>query len=162
MSPLRFFPRFVGLSLIVSCCAFIAGCTTFQLSGVTVSLVDIKPAASSLLESSAVLTVRYTNENVIPIGLDGSSHKVYFNGNYVGKAVSKQPLGLAALSSITQDVTVRFENVSLLQQLIAMRDRQIASYKVDSVLFVTSGEEKLDIKTSNSGSIDLRGLAAGK
>jgi LEA14-like dessication related protein len=162
MLPLRNFSRFISLSLILSCCAFVAGCTGFQLSGVTVSLVDFKPATTTLLESSAVLTLRYTNDNVIPIGLSGSSHKIYLNGSYVGKAVSKEAVGLAALSTATQDVTVRFENVSLLQQLVAMRDRQTASYKVVSVLYVTSGEEKLDIKTSNTGSIDLRGLTAGK
>ena len=67
-------------------------------------------------------------------------------------------VGLAALSSSTQDVTVRFENLAQLQQLVAMRERQTASYKIDSVLYVTSGEEKLDIKTSNSGSVDLRSL----
>ena len=162
MPLLRNFFRFIALSLILAGCAFVAGCTSFQLSGVTVSLVDFKPASSALLESSAVLTVRYTNDNVIPIGLAGSSHKIYLNGSYVGKAVSKDAVGLAALSTATQDVTVRFENVALLQQLVAMRDRQTASYKIDSVLYVTSGEEKLDIKTSNSGSVDLRGLTTGK
>jgi len=68
------------------------------------------------------------------------------------------PVGLAALSSTTQDVTVRFENLALIQQLVGLRDRQAAAYKVESVLFVTSGEEKLDIKTSNTGSVDLRSL----
>lgn len=158
MSPLRIFSRFATAALTLACCAFVAGCNSFQLSGVTVSLVDLKPVSSALLESSAVLTLRYTSENVMPIGLSGSSHKVYLNGTYVGKAVSKEPLGLAALSSSTQDVTVRFENLAQLQQLVAMRERQTASYKIDSVLYVTSGEEKLDIKTSNSGGVDLRSL----
>lgn len=158
MSPLRLFSRFAAVSLALACCAFVGACNSFQLSGVTVSLVDVKPASSTLLESNAVLTLRYTSENVMPIGLSGSSHKVYLNGTYVGKAVSKEPLGLAALSSATQDVTVRFENLSLLQQLVAMRERQTASYKIESVLYVTSGEEKLDIKTANSGSVDLRSL----
>jgi len=161
MSPLRTFFRFAALLTLGLAGVFFAGCSTFQLTGVTVALVDIKPAASTLLESSAVLTLRYTNDNVIPIGLSGSSHKVYLNGTYVGKAVSPTPVGLAALSTATQDVTVRFENLALMQQLVAMRDRQTASYKIDSVLFVTSGEEKLDIKTSNSGSVDLRALGAG-
>lgn len=157
MLPLRLFSRCVALSLGLAC-AVLAGCNSFQLSGVTVSLVDFKPASTALLESSAVLTLRYTNDNVIPIGLSGSSHKVYFNGSYVGKAVSKEPLGLAALTTATQDVTVRFENLALLQQLVAMRERQAASYKIASVLYVTSGEEKLDIKTASSGSVDLRTL----
>ena len=104
----------------------VAGCGNgFKLTGVTVSLVDFKPAASALLESSAVLTVRYSNENVIPIGVSGSTHKIYLNGTYIGKAMSQEPIGLAALSSITQDVTVRFENLALIQQLVGLRDRQL-------------------------------------
>lgn len=164
MKSLRLFSRFTVVALGLALVALVAGCGNgFKLTGVTVSLVDFKPAASALLESSAVLTLRYSNENVIPIGVSGSTHKIYLNGTYIGKAMSQDPVGLAALSSTTQDVTVRFENLALVQQLVGLRDRQAAAYKVDSVLFVTSGEEKLDIKTSNTGSVDLRSLvSAGK
>ena len=82
------------------------------------------------------------------------------NGSYVGKALSKDPVGLAALTSTTQDVTVRFENLALLRQLVAVREQQTAAYKIESVLYVTSGEEELNIKTSNSGSVDLRALTS--
>ena len=97
---------------------------------------------------------------MIPIGLSGSSHKIYLNGSYVGKALSKDPVGLAALTRTTQDVTVRFENLALMRQFVAMRERQTAAYKIESVLYVTSGEEELNIKTSNSGSVDLRALTS--
>ena len=160
MSPLRFAPRFLVLALGLTVSLLLAGCGSgFKLTGVTVSLVDIKPAASTVFESSAVVTLRYANDNVIPIGLSGSSHKIYLNGSYVGKALSQQPVGLAALATTTQDVTVRFENLALMRPLLALRERQTASYKIDSVLYVTSGEEKLNIKTSSSGSLDLRALA---
>lgn len=136
------------------------GCRSgYNLGGITVNLVNFMPASAALLESSGVMTLRYTNENTIPIGLSGSTHKVYLNGTYVGKSVSKQALGLAALSTVTQDVTVNFENLALVRQLVAMREQQTASYKVDSVLFLTSGEEDLSIKTNSTGSVDLRALA---
>jgi LEA14-like dessication related protein len=154
------FKRCMGLLLGLCAMTFVAGCSSFKLTGVTVSLVDIKPAEATALESSAVLTLRYSNENVIPIGLSGSSHKIYLNGSYVGKALSKDPVGLAALTSTTQDVTVRFENLALMRQFVAMRERQTAAYKIESVLYVTSGEEELNIKTSNSGSVDLRALTS--
>jgi LEA14-like dessication related protein len=162
MSNPSFFKRCAGLMIGLCALTFVAGCGSgFKLTGVTVSLVDIKPAEATVLESSAVLTLRYSNENVIPIGLSGSSHKVYLNGSYVGKALSKEPVGLAALTTTTQDVTVRFENLALMRQFVAMRERQTAAYKIESVLYVTSGEEELNIKTSNSGSVDLRALTSG-
>ena len=161
MSNHSLFKRCTGLLLGLCVMTFVAGCGSgFKLTGVTVSLVDIKPAEATVLESIAVLTLRYSNENVIPIGLSGSSHKIYLNGSYVGKALSKDPVGLAALTSTTQDVTVRFENLALMRQFVAMRERQTAAYKIESVLYVTSGEEELNIKTSNSGSVDLRALTS--
>ncbi len=139
---------------------FTSGCGSgYNLGNITVNLVNFMPASAALLESSGVMTLRYTNENTIPIGLSGSTHKIFLNGSYVGKTVSKQPLGLAALSTITQDVTVNFENLALVKQLVAMRDQQTASYRVDSILYLTSGEENLSIKTSSTGSVDLRALA---
>ncbi len=162
MSNPSLFKRCAGLIIGVCLMAFVAGCGGgFRLTGVSVSLVDIKPASATVLESSAVLTLRYSNENVIPIGLSGSNHKVYLNGSYVGKALSKDPVGLAALTTTTQEVIVRFENLALMRQFVAMREQQTAAYKIESVLYVTSGEEELSIKTSNSGSVDLRAFMAG-
>lgn len=139
---------------------FASGCMSkYSLGGITVNLVNFLPANAALLESSGVMTLRYTNENTIPIGLSGSVHKVYLNGSYVGKAVSKQPLGLTALSTATQDVTVNFENLALVKQLVSMRDQKSASYKVESTLYLTSGEEDLSIKTQSTGSVDLQALS---
>lgn len=146
---------FAGLAAL-----FTTACSSgYKLNGISVSIVNVAPAGAALLETSGVMTLRYTNENTIPIGLSGSVHKVYLNGSYVGKAVSKQPLGLAALTTATQDVTVNFENLALVKQLVSMREQKSASYKVDSVLYLTSGEEEMNIKTSNTGSVDLRALA---
>jgi len=39
----------------------------------------------------STLAARGFRRNTIPIGLSGTVHKVYFNGTYVGKAVSQQP-----------------------------------------------------------------------
>jgi LEA14-like dessication related protein len=161
MTSLRLCSRSLGLTLALACVALVAGCGNgFKLTGVNVSIVGFKPAPSSKPETTAVMTLRYTSENVIPIGLSGSNHKLYLNGVYVGKTQSEeQPLGLAPLSAINQDVTVKFENLARLQELVAAAGQNTAAYKIDSVLLVTSGEEKLDIKTSGTGNVDLRPLA---
>lgn len=163
MTPLRLFSRSLGLTFVLAFVALVAGCGNgFKLTGVNVSIVGFKPSTSGKLETTAVMTLRYTSENVIPIGLSGSNHKLYLNGVYAGKTLSEeQPLGLAPLSTINQDVTVKFENLARLQQLVAAAGQNTAAYKIDSVLLVTSGEEKLDIKTTGTGNVDLRPLVAG-
>lgn len=147
-------------------CAFalvsllLAGCSGgFRPGGVTVAIVDFKPTEASLLESSGILTLRYTNENVAPLGFSGSKHKLYLNGSYVGTAVSDQPFGVPPLNSVTQDVTVRFENLALIKQLMALGDSATASYRIESVLYQTVDEDKYDLKVLGQGSIDLRAAA---
>lgn len=155
----RFFSPLSWLFVAVIALAGSGCASKYSLGGITVNLVNFQPSGAALLESSGVMTLRYTNENTIPIGLSGSTHKVYLNGSYVGKAVSKQALGLTALSTVTQDVTVNFENLALVKQLASMREQQSASYKVQSTLYLTSGEENLSIKTESTGSVDLRALS---
>lgn len=136
-----------------------AGCSGPRPSGVTVSVVNFRPTNATPLESTGVLTVRYTSENISPLGFSGSVHKLYLNGTYVGKAVSNEPFGVPPLSTVTQDVTVHLENLALLRQLISVRDTQTAAYRLESVLHQTIYEEKFEIKARAEGSLDLRSFA---
>lgn len=149
------------LCLFVLASLILAGCSGVKLGGVTATVVDFRPTQASLLESTGTLTVRYTNENISPLGFSGSSHKLYLNGSYVGKAVSDRPFGVPPLNTVTQDVTLHLENLALVRQLLAVRDSQTAAYRLESVLFQTVYEEKFEIKTRSEGSLDLRGLAGG-
>lgn len=126
----------------------------------SVALVDFRPTDASLLESRAVLTLRYTNENISPLGFSGSRHKLYLNGSYVGTAVSDQPFGIPPLTTTTQQVTIQLENLALIKQLVAIRESQTVAYRLESVLFQTIYEDKYQVKTNSEGSIDLRSLTA--
>lgn len=138
----------------------LAGCSSHgPIGGMTVTLVDIRPINASLLESEAVATVRLTNENIAPLGFSGTQLKLYLNGSYVGTGVSNKPFGVPPLNSVTQEVTVHFENLSLVKQLVAISNTQTVAYRLDTALFQTIDEEKNTIKTSFEGSLDLRSLA---
>lgn len=141
-----------------------AGCGSGgKLGGVAVDVVTIRSAQPALLETEVVLGLRYTNENVVPVGFGGSRHKFYLNGTYIGQAVSNRPVGLAPLTTGTQDVTVMVKNGALLNVLRNLSQQPQASYKIESVLLVTAGEDRMEIKTQREGAVDLTGLlpAAG-
>jgi LEA14-like dessication related protein len=121
-----------------------------------VSVVDFRPTDASLLESRGTLTLRVLNESIAPLGYSGSSHKLYLNGQYVGKGVSDRPFGIPPLSTVTQDVTINLENLALVRQLVSVRDSQSVSYRLESVLFQTVYEEDYQIKVQAQGSLDLR------
>lgn len=135
------------------------GCTSgTKLGGLGVDVVTIRSAQPDLLETEVVLGLRYTNENVVPVGFRGSRHKFYLNGTYIGQAVSNQPVGLAPLSTGTQDVTVMVKNGALLGVLRTLSQQSQASYRIESTLFVTAGEERMEIKSRREGSVDLAGI----
>jgi LEA14-like dessication related protein len=151
---------FFAVAVIALVSVLLSGCTSRRPEGISVSLVSFRPTDASLLESRGVLTLRYLNENIFPLGYSGSKHKLYLNGKYVGTAVSDQPFGVPPLNTVTQDVTIHLENILLMRQLIEMRDSQTASYRLESVLFQTIDEERFQAKLQAEGTVDLRGVAS--
>jgi LEA14-like dessication related protein len=146
------------LALVVSA-LFLGGCASAgKIGGVSVTVAGIQSAQPSLFETQAVVTLRYLNENVVPIGLSGSRHKLYLNGTLVGQAVSNKAVGLPQLAAATETVTVIFNNASVIGLLRGLAKQPQAAYRLDSVLYLTAGEEKLEIKSRGEGSLDLSGL----
>jgi LEA14-like dessication related protein len=148
------------LSVLALLCGLLAsGCQTrYSVGEISVSVVDLRPAGSTLLESRAVMTVRYFNENVVPVAFSDTSHKLYLNGSYVGKAVSNQAVGLPPASTVTQEVVVFLENVPLVNQLARMGQDRSVSYKLVSVLTYRKGDDTERIPAEASGTIDLSTL----
>lgn len=148
---LRLLPFCLGILLL-------GGCNTdLHLSGISVAVTDFRPISATLLETQAALTLRFTNENVVPIAISGSTHKLYLNGTYVGKSVSKDAVGLPSLNTATQTVTVFLENLAMIQkaQSYAQGANTVFSYKLESVLFVEAGEARDSVKVVSSGQLDL-------
>ncbi|MBS0663929.1 MAG: hypothetical protein JSR48_11750 [Verrucomicrobia bacterium] len=143
----------LGLATLFSGCS-----STARPDGINVSVADLKAANSTVFETQLILTLRYTSESLNAFGFSGSSHKLYLNGSYVGKAVSNTPIGLPPLSTTTQDVTLILENAALVRQLIALQNEPVVRYRLESVLFTTAGEDDMKIKGTTEGTIDLRGL----
>jgi LEA14-like dessication related protein len=151
-------PRLTVL-FILACGLVLTGClSTSKLGEISVSLVDIKPVGGTVFESRAVLTLRFVNENVIPFSISGSSHKVYLNGSYVGKAVSNEPLGLQPQSTATRDVTVFLENTVLLKEALSLGRSSTISYRLDNIVFTTDGEDKVQLRSETKGSLDLQNI----
>jgi LEA14-like dessication related protein len=140
-------------------CLLFGGCSARRPEGVSESLVSFRPTEASLLETRGVLTVRYTSENISPLGYSGSKHKLYLNGTYVGNAVSDKAFGIPPLTSVTQEITVQLENTALVQQLLTLGDHQTVSYRLESVLFQTVDEDKYEMKLKSEGVVDLHGVA---
>ena len=118
--------------------------------------LTLKLGAVSASEVRAPLILRFANENVIPLGYSSSVHKLYVSGTYVGKATNDDPIGLPPQNEATREVYVHLEKPAFLRQLAAGGGSHVVSYRLETVLYQTAGEDNLEIKTRSEGSLELR------
>lgn len=155
----RLSPRVLAL---VTCSALFAGCATLSdTGGLSVSVTHVQPTEASLFETVADLTVRLTNETPRPLALAGSTHRLYFNGTSVGRAVSNQRVSGPDLGTVTQTVTVHLENLPLIRKVteLAQTEAPRISYRLDSVLHPAEGQGYGSFRTTSTGELDLSSLA---
>lgn len=137
--------------------AMAVGCATLpREGGVAVNLVSVTPQQASFFETSATLTLRFTNESPLPVELAGSTHRIFVNGTYVGRAVTSERLALPRLGTMTQTITAYLENLPLLRKAQELGDVPSVDYRIESRLLRADGNGELGAVTT--GQLDLGGL----
>jgi hypothetical protein len=140
-------------------CVLLTGCGGVpKLGGITVSVTGFRPAEASQPPTHAIITLRFTSENLNAIAFSGSSHKLYLNGSYIGTVTDDTPLGLPPQGTVIHEVTFNLENPGVVRQALSVSDQ--ASYRLESALYFSDIEEKRRIKTVYEGSVTLHGLEA--
>ena len=142
---MKFFPR--------SRCATLTPGPTVGLS-----VVNLRPLQSTILETSLELTLRLTNEAAQPLVLAGSTHKLYLNDSYVGRAVSNERVTVPAFGTATPTVTVYLENLTLIRKATEFSQAPKLAYRLESRLHPAEGSAFGDMKATATGELDLAGL----
>jgi LEA14-like dessication related protein len=156
-------PPFLRLVSLAVCLASLAGCASHgTLGGIAVTVVAVKPAAPPAPETQAVLTLRYANENVASVAMDNSTHRLFLNDSYVGKATSETPMGLPEMAPTKQEIPVTFENPALVRQLANAAGAKTTSYRLESDMLVVFGDDKIHVKSNEQGTLDLSPLAGAR
>ena len=152
--------RLLSLAL---CCVSLVGCSSHgSLGGIAVTVVDIKPPAAAGSDAQAVLTLQFANENVGGVGMESSTHRLFLNGSYVGKAMMTMPEGLPAMAPTTFKVPVKFENPTLVRQLADAAGAKNVSYRLESDMLVVVFEDRIHVKSTEQGTLDLSPLAGAR
>jgi LEA14-like dessication related protein len=143
----------------VLACLFIAtSCnSSSKLGGVPVSLTEYRPTA---LETQAMLTLHFDNENVFPLAIADTVGKLYLNGTYVGHFGLKEPLGMPQLSTANRPAILFIENTAFLQELRSSTSTPAISYRMEILMRLDVSEDKMKIKAVFSGQIDRTSLSA--
>jgi len=101
-------------------CLCLSACATLGLQKPQVSVVDIKPVASSLLEQNFDLVLRLQNPNRLPLSATGLSFDLRVNGQQLASAVSKQGIQLPALGETTIQLRLHTTLLGWLKQMGAV------------------------------------------
>jgi LEA14-like dessication related protein len=126
------------------------GCATRP--GPSVSLVNVQFTQATVLETTGQFTLRFSNDGPAPVKLEGSSHKIYLNGLYVGEGLNRENLEIPRLSTVTQNVTAHLSNLSLATRIKAILESQVFDYQIKSVFYAGSGK----LHSASEGRLDLK------
>jgi LEA14-like dessication related protein len=150
------------VSLVV-CLSGLVGCTSHgTLGGIAVTVIAVKPATPPAPETQAVLTLQFANENVASVAMDSSTHRLFLNGTYVGKAVTASPEGFPSMAPTALKIPVNFENLTLVGQLANSAGAKAVSYRLESDMLVVFGDDKIHVKSTEQGMLDLSPLAGAR
>lgn len=140
--------------------AFSQGCQHLSTrESLETSLVSAEAGSVSLLETELVFTLRIANATNQDLILDGSVHKIYLNGNYLGKGLVNTQLRVPRLATETLPVSVHLENLRLATQLKELLKARSFTYKLESTLHIV-GQGK--IQCIAEGQLDLEGHSLGE
>ncbi len=155
---MKFFPSMVRW-LPVVLVGLLGGCATLTPGpSVAMSVVNLRPLQSTLLETSIEVTLRLTNESARPLVLAGSTHKLYVNDSYVGRAVSNERVTVPAFGTSTPAITVYLENLTLLRRATEFSKATKLAYRLEGRLHPADGAGFGDLKATATGELDLAGL----
>jgi LEA14-like dessication related protein len=149
----RFALIFASASLLL-----LAGClSNTELRGIAVQLVEVKASPTTDGGAQLTLSIRYINENLVAIAASGARHKVTLNGVSLGRIDSEKPIGLPQHGTETLEYTLNVD-AGTVTRLREMQAAGVANYALESSIRVLAGDEKLESRTSGSGSVAMANL----
>ncbi|HEU5081236.1 MAG TPA: hypothetical protein VFT72_18635 [Opitutaceae bacterium] len=126
----------------------LSGCGTgVKLVSITVNVLELHPKS----DTSATMVVRYVNENVTSFAVDSSKHKLYLNGQYVGTARSKEPVGLLQLNHTNQTLALDIEKPDVFRSMLG----QTVPYVIESELRLQVGDDEDKLKSRSTGQVEV-------
>jgi len=137
--------HFLAMAALLLC-----SCATVR-EGVDLSLTNVGLKDVTVLETTALFTVRVQNENPSPLKLQGSVYKIYLNDSYIGKGMTDQSLEVPAFGTATQTVPVYLQNLFMASKVRGIIDGQKFDYRIDGTLHDSSGK----IRAVSEGRLDL-------
>ncbi len=150
MKMLRFlFP--LVLSAVVG--LWLGGCsTTYQEAGVACRLAGVTVGA----DNTATLRLHLRNENIVPVAVTSTEHKVSLGGVSYGQAIGEKPFALKEYGEVDHEVTLRFGNAAAAERLKTALAGGDLDYRLECRFICDVGDEHLILTTTAAGRLERR------
>ena len=153
MPILKSAPRCCLLLLLALPLLFTACATGPQIKGLTARVIAVSSVPGE--PHAYLFTVEYFNDNLSPIGLTSSRHRLQLAGISAGRLESDAPVGLPALSTARQDLVLRIDQADLQARLAALGPDDLIPYRISSVMTIAVGSEDMRSTSETEGMIGL-------
>jgi LEA14-like dessication related protein len=147
-APLRGLLLLLALPLLFTACA-----TKPQVKGLTARLIAVAPVPGEA--DAYLLTMEYYNDNLSPIGLSRSQHRLQLAGISTGRLDSTAPLALPPLSTGRQDLVLRVDQPELRARLANLGPDDRITYRLNSTMVITVGSNDLRSVSDSDGMVGL-------
>lgn len=144
----------ITLLVITGC-----GITNKELAGLAIEMEGVRAVRESDGNTEIIVTLRYHNETLRPIGIKQMDLNLSINGIGLGKITSKRPLGTMAMTSNSQDATFIIKNAATAEKIKAALTSGAINYRLDTELMVMSGDEEIFARPTATGSVDVSNLS---
>jgi len=138
--------------------AFLAGalllCGCNRNDGPAVSLISVRFQDATVLETTATFVLRLSNEQPAPWQMNGSVHKIYLNGLYVGKGMSDESVTVPRLSTVTNNLTVHLSNLAMATRLKSVIESKRFEYRIQSTFYGQTWPSRS--RSVSEGVLDLK------
>jgi LEA14-like dessication related protein len=135
----------------------LSGCAALQPreERVRVSIADIRPLASTLMEQRYLVKIRLQNRSKEALKIDGMSFDLDLNGKRFASGVSNQVTSVPGFSESTLEVNLSSTVFGLIKQFNALQHRQGGRFDYQISGNLSTPESLLSLPFSEKGEINL-------
>lgn len=153
MSMLRAFAPKCLLVLLAG--LWLVGCTSTQKAGIVVRVAKVVATEVALTDRKVTLQLRLQNENLMPLALASTVHKVYFNDVYFGEAVGTKPVAVTERGDVPYEVTLTLADAAVAARLREVLKGGVVEYRLETRMQCVAGDDELNLVSTDRGQIDL-------
>lgn len=134
------------------------GCRTIpaQNPGLDINLADIRFLSSTALETTAVVSLRLSNESPDPIHVRGGTHRLRLNNIEFGKILSSDELEIPPFSHTTVDASLQISHLRIAARFQTLTQARVFDYELKSYVYLRNPNRRVNLNKAET--LDLRSI----